>query len=120
MIPSKHVSPLQKPSHPPRGYKPGSVGAIVASFKSFVSGRDIRIKFRKNLAPAEAVFAQHPLGQTAIREATPFGVGGSSRESRRRRRNFYEHIVRDQADYERITGYILSNAANWDKDEENT
>ena len=29
-------------------------------------------------------------------------------------RNYYEHIVRDQADYERIAGYILSNPVNWD------
>ena len=29
-------------------------------------------------------------------------------------RNYYEHIIRDQADYERIAGYILSNPVNWD------
>ena len=34
-------------------------------------------------------------------------------------RNYYEHIVRDQSDYERIAGYILDNPLNWDKDEEN-
>lgn len=34
-------------------------------------------------------------------------------------RNYYEHIIRDQTDYERIVGYILDNPANWDKDEEN-
>ena len=34
-------------------------------------------------------------------------------------RNYYEHILRDQADYERIAGYILDNPVNWDKDEEN-
>jgi putative transposase len=34
-------------------------------------------------------------------------------------RNYYEHIIRDQADYERIAGYILDNPVNWDKDEEN-
>ncbi len=34
-------------------------------------------------------------------------------------RNYYEHILRDQADYERIAGYILANPANWDGDEEN-
>ena len=28
---ARHVSPLQKPTHPPRGFKPGSVGAVVAS-----------------------------------------------------------------------------------------
>jgi REP element-mobilizing transposase RayT len=34
-------------------------------------------------------------------------------------RNYYEHIIRDQADYERIAGYILDNPVNWDQDEEN-
>jgi hypothetical protein len=34
-------------------------------------------------------------------------------------RNYFEHILRDQADYERIAGYILENPVNWDKDEEN-
>ncbi|HEY5505052.1 MAG TPA: hypothetical protein VIK28_07830 [Sedimentisphaerales bacterium] len=38
---------------------------------------------------------------------------------RRRRCNYYEHIIRDQTDYERIAASILSNPANWDQDEEN-
>jgi hypothetical protein len=31
----------------------------------------------------------------------------------------YEHIIRDQVDYERIAAYILANLVNWDQDEEN-
>jgi len=34
-------------------------------------------------------------------------------------RNYYEHILRDQADYERIASYILDNPLAWDQDEEN-
>ena len=34
-------------------------------------------------------------------------------------RNYYEHVVRDEADLNRIRDYIQSNPANWDKDEEN-
>jgi REP element-mobilizing transposase RayT len=34
-------------------------------------------------------------------------------------RNYYEHIIRDQADHERIAGYIRDNPVNWDQDEEN-
>jgi putative transposase len=34
-------------------------------------------------------------------------------------RNYYEHILRDQADYEQKAGYILDNPANWEKDDEN-
>ena len=33
-------------------------------------------------------------------------------------RNYYEHVVRDQTDYERIAGYILSNPLTWEQDEE--
>ncbi len=32
-------------------------------------------------------------------------------------RNYYEHIIRDNADYERIAAYILNNPINWDSDE---
>ena len=34
-------------------------------------------------------------------------------------RNYYEHIIRNQADYERIFRYIFDNPANWDQDDEN-
>ena len=34
-------------------------------------------------------------------------------------RNYYEHILRDQADHERIAVYILDNPANWNNDDEN-
>jgi REP element-mobilizing transposase RayT len=34
-------------------------------------------------------------------------------------RNYYEHIIRDQPDYERIAGYIADNPSNWAGDEEN-
>jgi putative transposase len=34
-------------------------------------------------------------------------------------RNYYEHILHDQADYERIAGYILENPSNWYADDEN-
>ncbi len=34
-------------------------------------------------------------------------------------RNYYEHIVCDEADLERIRDYIQSNPADWDEDEEN-
>ena len=82
---ARHVSPLQKPTYPPRGFKPGSVGAIVASFKSAVSHR----------------------------------AGGELDSGNIWQRNYYEHIIRDNVDYNRIAGYILDNPLNWDQDEEN-
>ncbi|MHC1784203.1 MAG: transposase [Anaerolineaceae bacterium] len=35
-------------------------------------------------------------------------------------RNYYEHIIRDDEDWERIREYILSNPSNWGKDSEFT
>jgi REP element-mobilizing transposase RayT len=34
-------------------------------------------------------------------------------------RNYYEHILRDEADLARIRNYILGNPSNWDEDREN-
>jgi putative transposase len=34
-------------------------------------------------------------------------------------RGFYEHIIRDERDYETRWNYILGNPANWELDEEN-
>jgi REP element-mobilizing transposase RayT len=34
-------------------------------------------------------------------------------------RNYYEHIIRDEKDYERIANYIATNPTNWEEDEEN-
>jgi REP element-mobilizing transposase RayT len=78
-----HASPL-----PERGYphdpKPGSVGAIVGSFKSAVVRR-----------------AGIELNSGYVWQ-----------------RNYYEHMIRNQAEYERIAMYILENPSNWEQDEE--
>jgi len=34
-------------------------------------------------------------------------------------RNYYEHIIRDEKDYENIVEYIYQHPYNWEKDEEN-
>jgi REP element-mobilizing transposase RayT len=33
-------------------------------------------------------------------------------------RNYYEHIIRNQPDHERIANYIATNPVNWENDEE--
>lgn len=33
-------------------------------------------------------------------------------------RSYYDHVIRDEKDYEVISEYILSNPMNWDKDED--
>jgi len=34
-------------------------------------------------------------------------------------RNYYEHVIRDEIDYQAIHDYIMTNPLNWEKDEEN-
>ncbi len=75
---AQHAAPL------PTNVKPGSLGAIVRSFKSAVTRR-------------------------AGRELNIVNIW---------QRNYYEHILRDRADYEQKAGYILSNPSNWTEDEE--
>jgi len=34
-------------------------------------------------------------------------------------RNYYEHVVRNSKEYERISAYIAANPVQWDSDDEN-
>lgn len=65
--------------------KPGSLGAIVRSYKSAVSYR---------------IHKEHHAA----------GIW---------QRNYYEHIIRDDKDLQRITDYINTNPLRWNKDDEN-
>jgi putative transposase len=66
--------------------QPGSLGAIVRSYKSAVT-------------------------RAIVRE-----FGGVPRIWQR---NYYEHIIRDDDDWNRIHLYIEANVANWAEDDEN-
>ncbi len=82
-------APLQRPID--RGGRvnvtPGSLGAIIRSFKSAVTKRI-------NELPNALI-------------SNPW------------QRNYYEHIIRNERDLERIRQYIADNPAGWDKDEYN-
>jgi REP element-mobilizing transposase RayT len=64
---------------------PGSLGAVIGSFKSAVTKR---------------------IG----RELNATGIW---------QRNYYEHIIRNQREMDRIWRYIESNPARWAKDTQN-
>lgn len=74
------------PSHP-LPPSAGSLGAIIASFKSASARRINRIRH----TPGAPVW----------------------------QRNYYEHIIRDQADLDRVRTYIASNPTGWSSDHEN-
>ena len=95
-----HVSPLpgraggtRDPGPGPRGPARGSIGTIVGSFKAAVT-RTIG-----DLARGDVTFTLPglPLWQ----------------------RNYYEHILRDDAQLDRARRYILENPARWAEDPEN-
>ncbi len=78
-----HASPLPRVS---KGPVPGSVAAIIGSFKSAASKKFHKITNnpRKNLW----------------------------------QRNYYEHVIKNERDYQATYDYILANPMNWEKDEE--
>jgi len=65
---------------------PGSLGAIIGSFKSAATK-----KFREIPKNSEKQLWQ---------------------------RNYYDHLIRNERDYQAIYDYILANQMNWEKDEE--
>ena len=89
---AQHAAPLpQSMPHPQSAHRgpnvmPGSLGAIVRSYKSAVT---------------KAVVQQ---------------FGGVSRVWQR---NYFEHVIRDDDDWQRIHAYVESNIVNWAKDGEN-
>ena len=82
-VEATHASPLPRIS---KGPAPGSIGAIIGSFKSAVTKRVHQISKNTN----------NNLWQ----------------------RNYYEHIIRNDRDYQAIYEYIHANPLNWEKDEE--
>lgn len=77
---AQHVAPLPK-----QNVKPGSLGAIIRSFKSAVTRR----------------------------------IGRGHNITGIWQRNYYEHVIRNHEDWDRIHRYIESNPSRWAEDEEN-
>lgn len=82
----------------------GSIPTIIRAFKSAVT-------YRAN---------RELTSQAGIQSASAVsGPGVPDNSANIWQRNYYEHIVRNQTDYERIAGYILANPSNWNEDDEN-
>ena len=79
---------------------------------------------RRRRAPTEERFGKPAVGSIptiarAFKSAVTRRANRELNSANIWQRNYYEHIIRDQTDYERIAGYILANPANWNDDEEN-
>jgi putative transposase len=55
----------------------------------------------------------------AFKSAVTYCAGKELNSSNLWQSNYYEHIIRDDHDYERIAFYIAQNPSNWSEDEEN-
>ncbi len=83
-----HPNITGNPNLPPKmGTKPGSLGAVIQSFKS-VTARKIN---KLDQTPGAKIW----------------------------QRNYFEHIIRNEKDLQRIREYIFNNPLNWESDEEN-
>jgi putative transposase len=74
----------------PLGPSKGSLGTIIAQFKSKASKQIMAINGQISITPGQ-------LWQ----------------------RNYYEHIIRNEAEWDRIRKYIETNPRNWNSDDEN-
>jgi putative transposase len=55
----------------------------------------------------------------AFKSAVTYHAGKELHTANLWQSNYYEHIIRDSQDYERIAFYITQNPLNWFEDEEN-
>ena len=93
LVGATHTSPLRVDPHasslpvvtPAHGPRPGSLAAIVGSFKSATTRRVNRIR-----GTPRAPFWQ---------------------------RGYYEHVLRDEGDLEKIRTYVAQNPLSWELDE---
>lgn len=91
-VEAQHVAPLQKgesPVSPPGNVQPGSLGAIVRSFKGAVTRR------LNQLPEANWAGLEHKIWQ----------------------RNYYERIVRNDQELRAIQTYIVDNPVRWVDDD---
>jgi len=86
---AQHAAPVPGTTvrNSPRNVQPGSLAAIVRSFKA-ASARRINLS---SGAPGATIW----------------------------QRNYYEHVVRDDSELQRVREYIVNNPARWAEDEEN-
>ena len=92
---ARHASPLHDDKTYPHGFKPGSLGAIVGSYKSAVTKRINEIDNSPGAVEWQRNYYACP------------------ERSRR------EHIIQNDREWNNIHLYIESNPLNWATDEEN-
>ena len=85
---------------------------------------DDSVGARRRRAPTEERFGKPVIGSIptivrAFKSAVTYRANRELNSANIWQRNYYEHIIRGQSDYERIANYIAANPMKWDVDEEN-
>jgi putative transposase len=130
----------RKPLHDHRrGMKPKSLGSFVNGFKGSVTSRTIKICNSLDFNSNQIVQNQTNVGVCAANPntanpntanpntANPNTVNPNTVNPRHKtgeyqpiwQRNYYEHIIRDEKEFLKITNYIYNNPQNWATDEDN-
>lgn len=91
------------------GTQSGSLGAIIQNFKSVTSRR---IKAAARCAAETSADLRGVLAAGSVADY-------SHQRSTIWQRNYYEHIIRSEADLDRIREYIADNPARWETDGNN-
>lgn len=94
-----HSNP-KSPSH--------TIGAIIRGFKG-ASTKKINLFLNRTGELPFAPTSELPFAQKDL----PFAPTTEFYKNKIFQRNYYEHIIRDQADYNRIEQYIIDNPINW-------
>lgn len=99
---------------------PNHVHGIIWIIDDTVGARRSIVGAQRRCAPTKNV-APRSLGAIvrAFKSAVTYRAGRELQCTNIWQRNYHEHVLRDQADYERIANYIASNPVNWEEDEEN-
>lgn len=94
-----HSNP-KSPSH--------TIGAIIRGFKG-ASTKKINLFLNRTGELRFAPTSELPFAQKDL----PFAPTSEFYKNKIFQRNYYEHIIRNQADYNRIEQYIIDNPINW-------
>jgi len=100
------------------GTRSGSLGSIIQNFKS-ISTRKINLALHSAEGLIQLRDPSTSEASDRLRHGPPKSLVADASTQHIWQRNYFEHIVRNQAELERISEYIAGNPQQWAEDEEN-
>lgn len=110
--------------------KPGyAIGNIIGAYKSLVSKRCLELHIQQSvgagftpaLSNMDKSFVSNRAGAESLNTDKSFasnraGASPAPTMGKIWQRNYYEHIIRNEASYNKIADYIVNNPTNWQVD----